>query len=36
MINRILSGTMPGSFDCGSRITKYHLQFYKNNPNLSY
>lgn len=32
----ILSGTMPGSFDCGSRITKYHLQFYKNNPNLSY
>ncbi len=23
-------------YNCGSLITKYHLQFYKNNPNISY
>lgn len=22
--------------NCGSRISKYHLQFYRNNPNISY
>lgn len=32
----IHNGGIPGTFGNGSRITKYHLQFYRNNPNLGY